>query len=113
MRPKPRADDEVYQKASDRHFELFKHLTTLDTAASVVVLAVYRELPKGIVGSLGALLGFASSLLACLLGMLGFALRGEIRNPSDAQFYFVLVLFGVFAFLFGVLTAGAGIVLEG
>ena len=51
-------------------FELFKHLTTLSTAASLVVLAVYQEITfeRALLGATLSLFGL--TVLVCVVSML-------------------------------------------
>jgi hypothetical protein len=53
----------------DKYFQFFTHLTTLDSAGAVVVLAVSQARPEGLSLAVVPLVVFGLSLLAALSGM--------------------------------------------
>lgn len=61
-------------------FEILKHLTTLNTAAALVVLAIGREVEVALGALVVALMLFGSSVVVCLFGMVsvsGLLSEGE------------------------------------
>jgi hypothetical protein len=60
-----RPDDELL----DKYFQFFTHLTTLNSAGAVVVLAVSLAQPEGLVLAVVPLVVFGVSLLIALSGM--------------------------------------------
>jgi len=71
------------------YFESFKHVTTLDTATALVLLAVYRfsDTRPATLGLTLALLGL--SLVTCILGMASVitVVGADTRRPTTPQPY--------------------------
>ncbi len=98
-----RSDEDLRQQHGF-FFEACKHLTTLDTAAALVVLALYRE--AGVY--LWPLLFFGLSLVSCTIGMLSLALRGtgaDGLSPATTG-----LMLGAITFLAGLFTTFTGFV---
>ena len=92
--------DEQIRQGNQFFFETFKHFTTLDTAAALIVIGLYRYLGVEAAAVLGPLIAFGFSLALCAFGMLSVALGGlnEIKLLSRAT---VLLITGVIAFFVG------------
>jgi len=80
----------------DRSFELLKHISTICTAASLLILAVFRERPfeEAFLGVTLAILALAA--LSCLYGMFSIATRvhpvfGRETNPRTFDLYVHLI----------------------
>jgi hypothetical protein len=76
-------------------FDACKHFTTLDTAMTLIVLVVSRELGVGLSAVVWPLFLFGASLLACIFGMLETAMGGQgasrrVISASNALFIGVL-----------------------
>lgn len=90
--------DEDLRQQHGFFFEMLKHLTTLDTAAALVILTVHKDLG----GYLFPLALFLISLFFSVIGMLVVALRGtDIESISRATNFLIL---GSSTFLLGVLS---------
>ena len=68
--------EEQSRKNHEMTFEACKHFTTLDTAAALVVVAIFREMDTGVFGALWPLVCFGLSLVVCAYGMIVTALGG-------------------------------------
>jgi hypothetical protein len=94
-----RVNNEDTRQQHGFFFEMCKHLTTLDTAALLVVLAMHEELSAFLFWSL---LLFGVSLFFSTIGMLVVALAGtSIESISRATNFLLL---GSVTFLTGVLV---------
>lgn len=65
-----------FRKNHEIMFEACKHFTTLDTAALLIVVAVFREPGYGLSVVVWPLVWFGLSLALCAYGMLATALGG-------------------------------------
>jgi hypothetical protein len=65
-----RREDSVPTELLDKYFDFFKHLTTLNVATAVVVLAISQARPAGLALVVTPLAAFGFSLLASLNGMM-------------------------------------------
>lgn len=104
MDKQQRQSDEDLRQRHGFFFEACKHLTTLDTAAALVVLALNRN--AGVY--LWPLLFFGLSLVSCTIGMLYLALRGtgaDALSPAKTG-----LVFGAVTFLAGLFTTFTGFV---
>jgi hypothetical protein len=64
-----RPDEHLPTELLDKYFEFFKHLTTLNVATAIILLAISQARPAGLALVLVPLLAFGVSLLAALSGM--------------------------------------------
>jgi hypothetical protein len=73
------------QRFLDRCFEFLKHVTTLSTAAALLILAIYRETPfkEGLLALTLILLGLG--VVVSVLGMLVISL-GSLTPPNQTAF---------------------------
>lgn len=92
-----------YRKNHEMVFEACKHFTTLDTAAALVLVAVFREAGVGINGAFWPLLCFGISLVSCAIGMMTTALRGLEDNKAALSATGSLI-FGASVFFFGLVV---------
>jgi hypothetical protein len=74
------ADNELL----DRHFDLFKHLTTLDSGAVLATLVIYREVGMEKADLIPPLLSFGFSLVIALIGSYGIA-QGAYVSYNDQR----------------------------
>src|SRR3712207_2334673 len=93
------------------HFELLKHITTLDTASALIVVAIYRDINANPIATALALVAFGLSLVVAVYGMI--AVNAQIRlapmargrRPEPRHFYQIwpptLFVIGVFVFVYG------------
>ncbi len=81
-----RNEERLSHELRDKYFEAFKHLTTLNVATSIAMLAIYEPWPDNPALLVLPLLLFGLSLLAALSGMevLLKCLR-HLDNAEDAQ----------------------------
>ncbi len=84
-------------------FEACKHFTTLDTAAALVLAAVFRETSVGGAGLFWPLILFGLSLVACAFGMMSTAMRGleDEKTAISAGTSLILGASVFFFFFFG------------
>jgi hypothetical protein len=66
---KDRPEDGLPTELLEKYFKFFKHLTTLNVATAIVVLAISQARPAGLALVLVPLLVFGVSLLISLGGM--------------------------------------------
>lgn len=94
---------ELNRKNHEMVFEACKHFTTLDTAAALVLVAIFRETSVGVIGALWPLVCFAISLLSCAFGMMTTALRGldDARAATSAG---GSLIFGASVFFLGLVA---------
>jgi hypothetical protein len=70
---------EIEERSRKNHemiFEACKHFTTLNTAAALIVVALFRETSTGVLGAFWPLVCFGGSLVICAYGMIATALGG-------------------------------------
>jgi hypothetical protein len=60
----------------DKYWDFFKQIATLDLAAAVILLAIFRD-SVGRIQVVGALVPLLTSLALCIVGMM------EVRNHFD------------------------------
>lgn len=87
-------------------FEACRHFTTLDTAAALIVVAIFRETEAGIVEVVWPLVCFLISLIVCAYGMIVTALRG-LGNFRAARSTSYALIGGASAFFLGLVWAVA------
>ncbi|MDP9476232.1 MAG: hypothetical protein M3R38_11230 [Actinomycetota bacterium] len=101
--------EERSRKNHEMIFEACKHFTTLDTAAALIVVALFRETSTGILGALWPLVCFGLSLVVCAYGMIATAMGG-LENEraaisagstliSGASIFFLGLVWAVYAAL--------------
>ncbi len=73
---------EQAHKNNEMTFEACKHFTTLDTAAALIVVAIFRETENGVLGAIEPLFCFAGSLIVCAYGLLVTAIAGLQNNKA-------------------------------
>ncbi len=93
------------------HFELLKHITTLDTASALIVVAIYRDINANPIATALALVAFGLSLVVAVYGMIAvnaqirLAPMARRRRPEPRHFYQIwpptLFVIGVFVFVYG------------
>jgi hypothetical protein len=95
-------EDRRRQEAPRLYFEAFQQIATLNTAAGLVIVAVFRESTVPNPVAFASLGGLAISLLSSLCGMYLVITRGyaEDRNVSDILSIFRWIL-GASVLLFG------------
>lgn len=90
------------------YFECFKHLTTLNTGAALVVLALYRGIAITDL-SLLAILAFGISLITSLYGAIRIPQRGFLE--SNATYTSLLLTAASVTFFSGILLAFVTVVM--
>jgi hypothetical protein len=73
------------RKNHEMVFEACKHFTTLDTAAALIVVAIFRETGAGVVGAIWPLVCFGISLVVCAYGMIVTALGGLENTKASTS----------------------------
>ncbi len=91
--------EEGRREALKLYFEFFKHLTTLNTAAALVMLAIFREMEAPLVSTLTAVILLGLSLLVSLLGMAVVVRSVERAEERSAHRCLRLALL-LFAFVY-------------
>ncbi len=84
--------EEQSRKNHEMIFEACKHFTTLDTAAALVVIAIFRETVPGVLGALWPLVCFGLSMVVCAYGMIVTALAGLGNTRAEISAGGTLIL---------------------
>jgi hypothetical protein len=95
--------DESIRENHKLSFEACKHFTTLDTAAALFVVAVFRETDAGMGAAVVPLLFFGISLVFCSFGLVGTALGGlpNMREMRQVSSLSAALICGALAFFMG------------
>jgi hypothetical protein len=104
-------DEGCEEKTRDRYFEAFKHMTTLNTAGALVLLAIYREGAAVIVQVFLSMAGFGISLLLSLYGMYLTTAKEDIEAKGYRVRWseYALLAWALRVFFLGV---GAALIIE-
>lgn len=76
------------------YFEAFKHMTTLNTAAALVVLTIHRDAPLSLL-TLCAISGFSLSLVTSLYGMIHIPQKDFGEKGIEVLHSWLLILAGI------------------
>lgn len=87
-------------KNHEMTFEACKHFTTLDTAAALIVVALFRETDAGVFKAIWPLACFGLSLVVCAYGLIITAIAG-LQNNRAAMSAAVALIVGALVFLLG------------
>lgn len=92
VREAERREDGLSTELLDKYFDLFKHMTTLNVATAVIVLAISQSSPIALGGVLATLSILGFSLYGALLGM--EVVLECVRRMGDVDDIRVRVFFG-------------------
>lgn len=108
MNQEPNESTRSYEEAMKVCFDGCKHMSTLSTAATAILIAGYQEkvIDNGLLTV--ALAGLSLSILASLVGLLVPAKSQINRGDGDLPLTFVSFYFSIFLFAGGTLTAVVG-----